>query len=123
MTDHNKPTHGDLRVWHIPQVPMRPYHVPVPTVIEAKLVLNTLADYDLFQLANRIKPDFASAQGLEVFDTTDTEDGPDGSWLEWETEGGVGIGDLELWQLRTADARAMSRWYGLDKAYIERSVQ
>ena len=53
-----------LRVWHIPQVPMKAFHVEVETTEEAVKVLNILADYDLFQYENRVKPDYCNMQGL-----------------------------------------------------------
>jgi hypothetical protein len=67
-----------FRVWHIPQIPMKPYHVEVSSVQTGVLVLRTLADYDLFQYENKIKPDYANAQGLEVFE--------DGEWVEYDPE-------------------------------------
>lgn len=76
---------GDLRVWHIPQVPGKPFHVPVASVQEAIRILNTLAYYDIFQFANRIKPDYTNAQGLEIFE--------DGEWQEWHDEHGNDIGE------------------------------
>ena len=51
---------GDLRVWWIPQIPMKAFHVPVKSISEAKLILNTLADYDLFQWRNKVKPDYSN---------------------------------------------------------------
>lgn len=76
---------GSLRVWHIPQIPGAPFHVAVDSPAAARLVLHALADYDLFQLRHRIKPDYANAQGLEVFE--------DGEWCEWTNEDGGGIDD------------------------------
>jgi hypothetical protein len=38
-----------LRVWWIPQIPGEPFYVSVNSLEEAKLILNTLAEYDLFQ--------------------------------------------------------------------------
>lgn len=77
-----EPEKGDLRVWWIPQVPMQPFHVEVKTIHEAKLILNTLADYDLFQFNNHIKPDYCNTGGLEVYELD-----PDGTgkpdWIEW----------------------------------------
>jgi hypothetical protein len=73
---------GDLRVWWIPQVPMRAFHVPVKTIAEAKLILNTLADYDLFQWKNKVKPDYANAGGLEVYSDDIDGNGMTG-WEEW----------------------------------------
>lgn len=77
----NRPTRGDLRVWWIPQVPMKPFRVPVATIGEAKLILKTLANYDIFQFENRIKPDYSNAGGLECFSQDD-----DGEWCEWYDE-------------------------------------
>lgn len=80
-----------LRVWWIPQVPMKPFRVTVPDVKTARLMLDALAQYDLFQLENNIKPDFCNAGGLECFD----QDG-DGEWAEWyDEETGVDIDDYE----------------------------
>lgn len=82
MEKHN-PKEGDLRVWHIPQIPMKAFRVPVPTISAALLTLRALADYDRFQLDNNIKPDYCNAQGLEVFE--------DGEWCEWHDENGDDI--------------------------------
>lgn len=78
---------GDLRVWHIPQVPMKGFKVKVKNVEEAKLVLNTLADYDTFQFENKIKPDYSNSQGLEVFEN--------GEWIEWHDEEDRTIEEVE----------------------------
>lgn len=77
-----------LRVYHLPQIPCAPFHVPVATVAEAVLVLNTLANYDLFQLKHRIKGDYANASGLDVWDEGE------GGWVEWEGEEGESIDDV-----------------------------
>jgi hypothetical protein len=84
----NKPSEGDLRVWWIPQVPGNPFHVPVKTVREASVVLETLTYYDLFQFGNNIKPDYSNAGGLEVFEKSE--------WTEWyDEESGEFINDLD----------------------------
>ena len=87
--DCNKPKEikeGNLRAWHIPQVPMHAFRVYVSTIKEAKLVLETLAIYDLFQLEYKIKPDYSNVQGLEVYH--------EGEWQEWENEEGYNIDDI-----------------------------
>jgi hypothetical protein len=81
------PASGSLRVWWIPQVPMSPFRQEVRTVREAKLLLDTLAAYDIFQFQNRVKPDYCNAGGLEVWE--------DGEWCEWADEDGISIDDLE----------------------------
>jgi hypothetical protein len=83
LLKHPKPKGGDLSVWWIPQVPGEPFRWPVKTPKEGKLLLDCLAQYDLFQLANRIKPDFSNAGGLNVW--------IDGEWEEWEDEEGNDI--------------------------------
>lgn len=93
---------GDLRVWWIPQVPGEPFYVPVKNINEAKLLLKTLANYDLFQFKNKIKPDYCNAGGLEVFE--DVSDTPahfistiekiTGEWCEWSNEDGDSIDDV-----------------------------
>jgi len=70
----------NLRVWHIPQVPGNPFHVKVKSPEQAIDIMNILADYDLCQLENKIKPDYSSLQGLEIFE--------DGEWIEWYSDDG-----------------------------------
>lgn len=56
-----------FRVWHIPQVPGKPFHVEVRDYAEAIRVKATLADYDTFQFENKIKPDYCNASGIQVY--------------------------------------------------------
>jgi len=87
---------GDLRVWWIPQVPGKSFRIPVKSIDEAKLLLNTLADYDMFQFKNKIKGDYSNAGGLEVCEEID--DSPGGTtkheWCEWYNEDGDSIDDV-----------------------------
>lgn len=69
---------GDLRVWWVPQVPLKSFLVPVSSVEEAAKVMNVLADYDIFQFENKVKGDYCNAGGLQVFD--------DGEWMDWFDE-------------------------------------
>jgi hypothetical protein len=80
-----KATHN-MRVWWIPQIPGSPFHVPVKNESEAILILNTLANYDKFQLDNRIKGDYCNVGGLEVLLD-------DGEWNEWTDNDGDCIND------------------------------
>ena len=79
---------GSLRVWWIPQVPMKPFLVAVGNLREAKLLLDTLAKYDAFQFENRIKPDYCNTGGLSVFE--------DGEWCDWADEEGNDIDETKL---------------------------
>jgi hypothetical protein len=57
------PKTGALRVWHIPQIPGKPFRVGVATLREGALLLRVLADYDLFQIqrpANRARVNMVS---------------------------------------------------------------
>lgn len=72
-----------LRIYWIPQVPMTAFNVEVKTLREARLLLRTLAEYDLFQFTHRVKGDYANAGGLTEFDPDDDHDGPNGSWCDW----------------------------------------
>lgn len=74
-----------LRVWHIPQIPMKAFHVEVSSIDEAWKILNTLWNYDLFQYENNVKPDYCNMSGLEYFDDEEKE------WSEWEDEDGNDI--------------------------------
>jgi hypothetical protein len=99
-------SNGDLRVWWIPQVPGKPFYVSVKTLIEAKLILNTLAYYDLFQLEHRIKPDYCNIGGLQVFDSSDNTDSENGSWVDWYEEDTCDDIDVfELEELRQKECK------------------
>lgn len=68
---------GDLKVWWVPQVPMKAFEVDVASVEEAAKLLNVLADYDAFQFENNVKPDYCNAGGLMRYE--------DGDWYDEET--------------------------------------
>ena len=57
-------TPGDLCVWWVPQIPGRPFFVPVPDARTGRLVCDALAAYDLFQLEHGIRPEFSNAGGI-----------------------------------------------------------
>jgi hypothetical protein len=74
---------------------MKPFYVPVESVEEGVKILNVLAQYDLFQFENRIKPDYCNVGGLQRYvavsddklcweDWYDEETGEDDprAWLE-----------------------------------------
>lgn len=79
---------GDFRVWWIPQIPGRPFLVPVASIAEAKKLLDVLAKYDAFQYENKIKPDYCNTGGLSVYE--------DGEWLEWTDDEGNSIDEIEV---------------------------
>jgi hypothetical protein len=89
-----KPKHGDLRVWWIPQVPMKAFTFDVASLLEAKVLLEALAEYDGFQFENNIKPDYANAGGLSVFI------GSEDDWCDWYSSEGDEIDSFTLEQCR-----------------------
>lgn len=98
---HGDPAkHGDLRVWWVPQIPMKPFRVPVKTLAEAKLLIETLADYDTFQFENNVKGDYSNVGGLQVFDVNNTKDSKNGSWVDWYDDEGKDISDFDIDELR-----------------------
>ena len=93
-----KPEEGNLSVWHIPQVSMRAFRVSVNTPRDGYHLMQYLACYDLFQLEQNIKPDFANAQGLDVFE--------DGEWVTWYDDDDD---DIDAYQLNELD-RLVKEW-------------
>jgi hypothetical protein len=96
LPDHQRkgshPTVVELRVWWIPQVPMKPFSYPVPDVAAAKLLVDALARYDLFQFENGIKPDYCNTGGTEWRH----RDLPGGEWLEFDPEDGSECEEIEV---------------------------
>lgn len=56
------------RVWWIPQVPMSAFYYGVPSLEIARVLVDTLMKYDLFQLQHNVKPDYVNVGGIEVWD-------------------------------------------------------
>ena len=77
---------GDLEIWHIPQVPMTAFRIPVKNVEEATKILDVLADYDEFQFKHKVKPDYSNVQGLEEFDGKE--------WCEYYDDEGRDIQEI-----------------------------
>jgi hypothetical protein len=77
-----------LRICHYPQIPCEPFIVKVESLEEADKIMNTLANYDLFQYENKIKPDYSNMAILEQWDEEEQE------WCDW-CDDETGIDDLE----------------------------
>lgn len=90
-----KNNHGDLRIWWMPQVGANApiFYSPVKDVREAATIFKMLAEYDQFQFANGIKPDYTNMGGLHFYSQDAFADGDD-PWMEWENEDGYSIGDV-----------------------------
>ena len=67
-----------LRVWWNPQIgaDIPQFTVEVKTVRQGVLIMDALAQYDLYQFNNKIKPDYSNMGGLEVLESS-------GEWEEW----------------------------------------
>lgn len=91
-----------FRVLWTPQVPMKPFVVPVSSLEEAAKIMDTLSCYDLFQYENKIKPDYCNSGSVQEFDKDDHEDSPNGSWCDWhDTKTGCNFDewrDLQDWK-------------------------
>ena len=78
MTDISELIEPRLKVWWIPQVPMKAFEVEILSLAEGVKLLDVLANYDLFQFENRIKPDYCNAGGIVMLEG-------DG-WVDWYDE-------------------------------------
>lgn len=76
-----------LRVCHFPQIPCKPFIVEVQDIEQSKLLCDVLANYDLFQFDNRIKPDYANMTVVEQWNEEDQEQE---AWYDEDT----GIDDI-----------------------------
>jgi hypothetical protein len=73
------PIPGDLRIWYIPQIPMKAYHRDITSVEEGRNLLDAIYELALFELEHRVKPDYSNAGGIERWE----EDGEGGyAWSE-----------------------------------------
>lgn len=79
-----------LKVIHTSPFPGDSFEYPVSDLIQAWIVLNTLAAYDEFQIAKGIRPDFSSTQILLVWDAEEEE------WVEYSANDyyDVGVEDI-----------------------------
>lgn len=69
-----------FRVYHVPQVPGKAFRVQCASIDVALALLDVLAQYDLFQLHHRVKPDYCNANGIEYFDYDE------GEWYEFDVK-------------------------------------
>lgn len=65
-----------FRVWHVANIPGKPFHVEVESLSKAKLVLDTLGFYDLHLEATGVRGDYSNVGGIQVWE--------DGEWVDHE---------------------------------------
>lgn len=82
-TESAGPKPGDLRIWYVPQVPMKAFTEPVETVAEGNRLLDVIYRLALFELENRVKPDYSNMGGVARWET-DGEGGFD--WYDVDEE-------------------------------------
>lgn len=58
----------NFKVSHYPQIPCNPFEVEFDTIQEALRLKDILADYDMFQYENRIKPDYCNMTAILAYD-------------------------------------------------------
>ena len=84
-----------LKVWWIPQISMSDrFEVVVDDEVRANLLLNVLAEYDLYQYKNKVKPDYCNTGGVEMWE--------DGEWVDWHNEE---YDDFDDYRLQVIDRR------------------
>ena len=88
MSVYDRPKTARYVVWWIPQVPGKMFEVETDSAEFARKLEDVLADYDLFQFHNRIKPDYANAGGTVEWDD-DEGQYVDLDWDEFDERGGV----------------------------------
>jgi hypothetical protein len=84
------------------------FYIPVANLVEAKLLLYALEEYDHFQYINHIKGNYCNAGGLQVWHEENQEwdewwdDSPayDGSWLPRKRKYPNDIREYSLEELR-----------------------
>jgi hypothetical protein len=101
-----------LKVFWIPQIPMKAFEVEISSVEEGRKICDVLANYDLFQFENHVKPDYCNAGGIvcshpeidggEWFDVPDDED----EFEEWLAEIAAADARVALPQSETAEGSA-----------------
>lgn len=61
-------TNQKYRVWYVPQIPMEAFFYETDDLGTAQTVLDALAGFASFEYDNNLKPDYADAGGIELYD-------------------------------------------------------
>ncbi len=73
---------AEFRAWWVPQIPMPAFIYPVPDIQAGKMLCDALAEYDIFQFENKVKPDYCNAGGLSWRHPVHTQ----GEWEDFDPE-------------------------------------
>lgn len=68
------------RAWYIPQVPMKAFEFDTENLLEAKVVLDAIERFSLFEYANNVKPYYCDASGIAEWDEENQD------WYDVEEE-------------------------------------
>lgn len=74
-----------LRVYHFAQVPSKAFHVEVRNEIEAKKIIDVLAQQHLFLFEQKIIPDYSNVIGVEMYSDDIDGEGTAG-WEDYHNE-------------------------------------
>ena len=66
-----------LRIYHIAQVPCKPFYVEVENEKEASKIMDVLTNQHLFLYEENIIPDYSNVMGVEMFDEYEND------WLDY----------------------------------------
>jgi hypothetical protein len=86
----------ELQVWWIPQLPMKPFEYPVPTIEAGAMLLDVLAKYDQFQFDNNIKPDYSNVGGLAWKHPAGTDD----EWWDIDPKDEDDVAEFKAFELK-----------------------
>ncbi len=57
-----------FRVWYSPQIPMPAFFYDTDSLDTARAVLDALGQFSAYEYNNGVKPDYADAGGIELWD-------------------------------------------------------
>lgn len=77
-----------LRIIHFTPIMCKSFCVEVSTLEEAKLVFNTLADYDMFQHKDHIQQVQANMTILQEWSEAEND------WVGWESGNGMSLDEV-----------------------------
>jgi hypothetical protein len=86
-----------LRVWWKSTFPGNAFYFPVNSLLEAKLLLTALPEYDWFLYDNHLRGNYSNAGGLQMWNESTQE------WEEWWDDENRDIVDFSLEELRLQD--------------------
>ncbi|OZB79885.1 hypothetical protein [Microbacterium sp. 13-71-7] len=76
-------TNKRFRIWYVPQVPMKAFTREFDDLDAAKMVLNAVIDFSIFEFENDVKPDYSDAAGISRWES----DGDGGfDWFDLEED-------------------------------------